>query len=215
LTVEEAYLLATYIRGIRPDALLVLGPIPVSGEDETFAKGFTIRAEKCPNRKGVEAVLTGVTGAPLVTWSEFLDKHLPSGSYDGVWVSGGYVAPWNDTAVADRFAAVKTLVVQDFFSSPLMETATWQLPAAAFAERDGSYVNHADRLQSFEWAVRAPAGVKVEGHLYWQLAGRTGLFRSRAVLDDVARAIGYFSAATGAIPDVGLDLKVNQLAGAS
>jgi NADH-quinone oxidoreductase subunit G len=96
-----------------------------------------------------------------------------------------------------------------------MDAASWQLPAAAFAERDGSYVNHADRLQSFEWAVRAPAGVKVEGHLYWQLAGRTGLFRSRAVLDDVARSIGYFSAATGAIPDVGLDLKVNQLAGAS
>ena len=215
LTVEEAYLLATYIRQIRPDALLVLGHVPVSGEDETFAKGFTIRAEKCPNRRGVEAVIAGATGAPPVTWTEFLETHLPTGSYDGVWVTGGYVAPWNDAATAARFAGVKTLIVQDFFASPLMDAAAWQLPAAAFAERDGSYVNHADRLQSFEWAVRAPAGVKVEGHLYWQLAGRTGLYRSRAVLDDVARAIGYFSAATGAIPDVGLDLKVNQLAGAS
>lgn len=215
LTVEEAYLLATYVRGLQPDAMLVLGPIPVSGEDETYAKGFTIRAEKCPNRRGVEAVISGLTGVAPVSWTEFLEKHLPSGRIDGVWVSGGYVAPWNDAAVAARFAGLKTLVVQDFFSSPLMAAATWQLPAAAFAERDGSYVNHADRLQSFEWAVRAPAGVKVEGHLYWQLSGRTGLFRSRAVLDDVARAIGYFSAATGAIPDVGLDLKVNQLAGAS
>ncbi|MFO0906045.1 MAG: 2Fe-2S iron-sulfur cluster-binding protein [Pirellulales bacterium] len=218
LTVEEAYLLATYVRSIDPQALLVLGAIPVVGEDESYPKGFTIRAEKCPNRKGVTEVIAGLAGQ-VITWDEFLTQHLPSGKVQGVWVAGGSpdaaTAAWTNAAVAEKFADVKLLIVQDLFSSPLMEAAHWRLPAAAFAERDGSYVNHADRLQSFEWAIRAPSGVKVEGHLLWQLTGRTGLFRSRPVLDDVARAIGYFAAATAPIPGVGLDLKVNQLAGVS
>ena len=57
LTVEEAYLLCKLIRGIDAEALLVLGPVPAVGEDERFPKGFTIRAEKCPNRRGVEAII--------------------------------------------------------------------------------------------------------------------------------------------------------------
>jgi NADH-quinone oxidoreductase subunit G len=214
LTVEEAYLLAQYAKSLDAGALLVLGPIPVSGQDETYAKGFTIRAEKCPNRRGVEAVIAGLAGQ-VVTWETFLAKHLTTGKLSAVWVTGGYVGDWIDAATAAKFAQVKTLVVQDLFPSPLMEVATWQLPAAAFVERDGSYVNHADRLQSFEWAIRAPAGVKVEGHLYWQLSGRQGLYQSRKVLDDVARSIGYFAVATAPIPEVGVDLKLNQLAGSA
>ena len=58
LTVEEAYLLCKLIRGIDAEALLVLGPVPTVGEDERFPKGFTICAEKCPNRRGVEAVIS-------------------------------------------------------------------------------------------------------------------------------------------------------------
>jgi hypothetical protein len=73
-------------------------------------------------------------------------------------------------------------------------------------------VNFADRLQSFRWAVRAPAGVKLEGHLFWQLGGRAGLYRARTVLDEVAREIGYFAAAQETVSPTGVDLKVNQLA---
>jgi NADH-quinone oxidoreductase subunit G len=114
-----------------------------------------------------------------------------------------------------KLAGVKTLVVQDCFASPLWNAATFQLPGGTFAEREGSYVNYQDRLQSFRWAVRGPAGVKVEGQLFWQLTGRSGLYRAKEVLGDVAREIGYFSAAMGEIPDVGVDLKVNQLAAPS
>ena len=56
-TVEEAYLLCKLIRGIDPKAMLVLGPVPTVGVDERFPSGFTIRAEKCPNRRGVEEII--------------------------------------------------------------------------------------------------------------------------------------------------------------
>ena len=65
-------------------------------------------------------------------------------------------------------------MVQDLFPSPLSERATYVLPGAAFAERDGSYVNRADRLQSVRWAIRPPAGVRPEGSLFWELLGPQG-----------------------------------------
>jgi NADH-quinone oxidoreductase subunit G len=211
LTVEEAFLLATYARRCDPQALVVLGPIPSVGEEEPLPAGFSIRAEKCPNRRGVTEVVLRFCGA-LVTWDEFLDR-LPDEQFDAVWVSGGYPARWNTPADVDRFSGVDLLIVQDLFASPLMSRANYRLPGAAFAERDGSYVNSDDRLQSFRWAVRPPPGVMVEGQLYWRLLGRPGLLQARRVLDEAAREILYFSAAAGEIPATGVDLKINQLAG--
>jgi NADH-quinone oxidoreductase subunit G len=208
LTVEEAYLLATYIRSLDPQAVVAMGPIPVEGTDEKFKNGFTIHAEKCPNRRGVDAVAAHFAGK-VIGWEEFADQ---ASSLGGVWLSGGYKHDWNDAATAEKFAGVSTLVVHDSFASPLWNQATFQLPGATFAEREGSYVNYQDRLQSFRWAVRAPAGVKVEGQLFWQLTGRTGLFQAKQVLADVAREIPFFAPAAGEIPELGVDLKVNQLA---
>ena len=161
LMVEEAYLLAKYARQIDPRAVVALGPVPVVGEDETFKNGFTIRAEKCPNRRGVEEVVSHFMGR-IATLEDVLGG-IEAGETRALWVSGGYQQDWIDRGTAERLAAVACLVVQDLFPSPLSDRATYRLPGAAFAEREGSYVNHADRLQSVAWAIRPPAGVRVEG----------------------------------------------------
>jgi NADH-quinone oxidoreductase subunit G len=210
LTVEEAYLLAKFIRGLDPSAVLALGPVPVEGADERFKNGFTIRAEKCPNRRGVEAVLGHFAGK-IVEFADFV-AGLDSGEIGGVWISGGYKSPWIDEPTAGRFAGLKQLVVQDMFESPLWKRATYQLPGAAFPERDGSYVNHADRLQSAPWAIRPPSGAWVEGQLYARLLGLGAMYNARKVLSEVAATIPYFAVAASEIPDVGIDLKLNQIA---
>ena len=151
LTVEEAYLLAKYIRSVDSNATLALGPVPVEGKDEKFKNGFTIRAEKCPNRRGVEEVLKHFDG--LTSFDKFLAE-LARGEIRGAWVTGGYKTAWIDDATAQRFAGLELLVVQDMFVSTLWDRATFQVPGGSFAERDGSYVNHADRLQRARWAVR-------------------------------------------------------------
>jgi NADH-quinone oxidoreductase subunit G len=210
LTVEEAFLLCNYVREIDPEAVLAVGLIPVEGKDEKFPNGFTIRAEKCPNRKGVEAIVSRLGGG-LLNWGDFLGR-LDDESFGAVWVAGGYSAAWHEAAAAEKFADVKTLIVQDCFSSPLWDRADYQIPGATFAEREGSYVNAKDRLQSFRWAIRPPAGVQTEGQLYWQLLKKPGLYCASAVLEEITREITYFSAAIHGVPDVGIDLKVNQLA---
>ncbi len=210
LTVEEAYLLASYIRSLDSTALLAVGPVPVAGTDETFPNGFTIHAEKCPNRKGVEAIVARLGGS-LLNWGDFLGQ-VEVEAPGAVWLTGGYRTPWNDTATVEKFADVETLIVQDCFVSPLWDRADYQLPSATFAEREGSYVNANDRLQSFKWAIRPPAGVITEGQLYWQLLKKPGLYKASSVLADITREIAYFAAATTGVPDVGVDLKVNKLA---
>jgi predicted molibdopterin-dependent oxidoreductase YjgC len=104
------------------------------------------------------------------------------------------------------------VIVQDMFASPLWHVATYQLPGAGFAERSGSYVNYKHRLQSFKWAIRPPAGVWVEGQLYWNMLNLRGLYNPSTVLREIAATITAFSAATGEISAIGIDLRANLLA---
>ena len=213
LTVEEAYLLCKFVRQLDAKATVVLGHIPVVGEDEDFPGELTISAEKCPNRRGVEAIVAHFAGE--VTPFDRFTKDLEKGDVRGVWVSGGYKKDWIDEATARRFNAVDLLVVQDLFHSPLITRASYVLPAAAFAERDGSYVNRNDHLQSTPWAIRPPQGVRTEASLLWELLGMEGLYNSRTVLDEVAQTISYFSVAANQIPETGIDLKLNLIANAN
>ena len=106
--------------------------------------------------------------------------------YDALWIAGGYRTAWNDQTTVAKLGDTPLLIVQDLFPSPLADRAQWQLPATAFAERSGSFVNRADRLQTFEWSVRPPRGVLSEGQLLWRLLGRHGLYNARQVLAEVA-----------------------------
>jgi NADH-quinone oxidoreductase subunit G len=212
LTIEEAYLLCKLARQFDPEAILALGPVPTAGEDEHFPGKFTIHAEKCPNRKGVEEILSLFCAGQIKTFDELLTE-MPDGNIKAAWVSGGYSrGDWHGEAAAEIFSALDLVIVQDMFESPLWHMATYQLPGAGFAERSGSYVNFAHRLQSFTWAIRPPAGVWVEGQLYWAMLGKRGLYNAREVLDEIAAEITAFRAAADKIPPLGIDLRVNQLA---
>ena len=96
--------------------------------------------------------------------------------------------------------------VQDIFASPLWERADFQLPGAAFAEREGSYVNHAERLQTVAWAIRPPAGARAEGSVYGRLLEMPGLYHAAVVMEEIAAVIPYFAAAAGGVAEHGVDL---------
>jgi len=213
LTCEDAYLLATYVRSVDEEAPVVLGPVPVVGEDIAFRSGFTIRGEKCPNRRGVEKIVEHFSGG-VKTLDESLDE-MDGERIGAVWVTGGYKSDWVRKEAAAKLAQAGLLIVQDLFDSPLWQRADYQLPGAAFAEREGSYVNIDDRLQSFRWAIRPPAGVLPEARLAWRLLGREGMYNARQVLSELAAEVPYFAAAGGEVPATGVDLKSSLLAGVS
>jgi NADH-quinone oxidoreductase subunit G len=210
LTVEEAWMLCAVARSIDPEAFLAVGHVPRSGDDETFPGGFTIRAEKCPNRLGVTAVLEAY-GAGGRSWDELV-RHVASGNADAAWITAGYPGPWIDESASAAFADLRCLVIQDLFDSPLARLATWRLPAAGFAERAGTWVNVAHRAQTFRQAIRPPAGVWPEGRLYWNMLGRSGLYDPDAVRRQLATSTVALAALAGDIPATGVDLRILQLA---
>ena len=210
LTVEDAYLLARCARAADPQATLALGPVPQEGEDERFRNGFTIRAEKCPNRRGVEKIV-----AHFMDRIPSLDdvvEELAADTSVAVWVTGGYRDAWLDRDLSTALADAALLIVQDLFPSPVWDAADYQLPGVAFAEREGSYVNCNDWLQSFAWAIRAPAGTSSELRLAWRMLGRSGLATAPQVLAELASEIPFFSAALGGVSEYGVNLRANLLA---
>src|SRR5205823_14390301 len=134
LTVEEAFLFAAYFAGLSPEVKLALGPVPVIGADDSYPKDvrgnpvepvrFTIRAEKCPNRRGVEAVIRHFRG----TVTPFTDVGIPA----ALFFAGGYPDPQSvEAALGKSWKAPVALVVQDLFPTTLSESAGFVLPATS------------------------------------------------------------------------------------
>lgn len=183
---EEAWLLATFIREVAPEAALAMGPVPVVGDDARFPVGanngqtkFTILKEKCPNRRGVERVLNAAGGA-ILSFEDFVKRSL-AGEFSAVWIVGGYPQPWVDKETAKIAEKFSLLVVQDIFWNDLMAGAALVLPACAWVEREGSFVNANGVWQRFERAINPPDGARRDGQYLYEMAGFQGLYSGERV----------------------------------
>ena len=195
---EEAWLLGTAIRRIDPLAVLVLGPVPTAAADDVFknpATGketFRIKAEKVPNAAGIRRVMQLLRG-PSATFDEFAAAK-PAGKpaagaapAKGVqrlkagWIVGGYLSSWLPAELPALFRAGNYRVVQDILPNALTDAAEVVIPAAAWAEKDGCWENHAGRIQAFAAAIAPPEGAVREGDVYYKLLGRQGLYNADAV----------------------------------
>ena len=196
MTVEEAYLLASYLKGLDKRVRLVLGPVPMVGTDDKYPKGpkgespaedkvrFTIRAEKCPNRLGVEAVLRHFEGQVTT-----LEQMMAGANATSWFLVGGNSEGWVTESIDRAVGQPGLLIVQDIFPSPLSERADILLPSGSFAEREGTYVNHSGLAQAAQAAVRCPGDARADGRILLELAERKGLFNAMAIRKEVGNAI--------------------------
>jgi NADH-quinone oxidoreductase subunit G len=201
MTLEEAYLLASYLKSLSPKAAMAMAPVRNVGEDDKYPKDirgkamepatFTIRAEKCPNRRGVEAVVKHFAGsvAPI---GDVLGR-ASSGDFAAVYLVGGDPEGWINDAQAAGLAKVETVIVQDILPSAASQRAMFVLPAGSFAERDGTFVNHAGLAQEIHRSIRSPGEAKPDGRILWDLAGRRGLFNPAALRKEMSEAMSAFT----------------------
>lgn len=232
LTVEEAYLFASYLKGLSPTSVLALAPIPRDGNDVTFRpdqhKGrtgdtsfvvprpFTIHGEKCPNRKGVEAILEHFQGE--VVHFDSLAARAAAGEFRGLYVASDAIEPGYTEEDARKLRSrVEFLVVQDTHVTPLAQAADVVLAAATFAEKAGCYVNADGRLQYSEAALPPRDGSLPDLDLFAILLGRSrGPIRSREILAELAAAVPAFAVAeNGTVPAFGIRLENPEPVGAS
>jgi NADH-quinone oxidoreductase subunit G len=203
LTCEEAFLAAKFLKSLSGEVRLALGPVPVVGEDDTYPKDrrgrpvqpvkFTIRAEKCPNRRGVEEVLRHFQDEVL-GFDDIL-RQAGAGHLKAVYLTAGYPpreGGWISEAQAETLKAVPLLIVQDLFASPASLRARYVLPAVSYAEKDGTFVNHRGLAQAIRWAIRPPRECRTDGQVLLDLLGRRGLVHAPSLRAELAREVPFF-----------------------
>ena len=86
-------------------------------------------------------------------------------------------------------------MVQDLFENDLMAGAAIVLPACAWVEREGSFVNAAGLLQPFDRAIDPPDGARRDGQYLYEIAGFAGLYSGERVRELMAAAMPAFAEA--------------------
>jgi NADH-quinone oxidoreductase subunit G len=198
LTVEEAFLLGSYFKSLSPHIRLVLGPVPVIGADDKYPKNvkgasvepvkFTIRAEKAPNRVGVEEVLKSLQGE-VIPFAKVTGEALAA-----LWFAGGYPNPAHlDALVPPAWKTPALLVAQDLLPTVVTASATYILPATTGFEKDGTFVNHAGYAQTFARVARPPVEARSELQLAHDLLARKGLVQAANVRKELAAKVAMFA----------------------
>jgi NADH-quinone oxidoreductase subunit G len=124
--------------------------VPLGDADEVLVK-----AEKAPNASGARAL-------------GFVESDGPVGPAAVALVLG-------HTLPDDAFEGVETLILLDTESCSLTERADVVLPARSFAEKEGTFSNHASRVQRFYPIVEPTFEAFPEGEILQRIAVAAGL----------------------------------------
>jgi len=145
---------------------------------------------------GVWGIAPEALPGPGISAYELLDS---AGREDGIRAllvmgSNVVVSAPNALSVIDRLRSLELLVVADFFLSETAALADVVLPAAQWAEEEGTMTNLEGRIILRRRAFAPPAGVKTDLEILTALAhrlGRASLFPtsdSRSIFDELRRA---------------------------
>jgi predicted molibdopterin-dependent oxidoreductase YjgC len=100
-----------------------------------------------------------LSGKPGMTATE-MSRAMVDGSIEAMWVMGEnpVMSDPNMCHAREAFSNVKFLVVQDIFLTETAELADVVLPAAAYAEKEGTFTNTERRVQRVRQALLPPKG---------------------------------------------------------
>jgi formate dehydrogenase alpha subunit len=148
--------------------------------------------------------------APGLTVVEMM-KAAASGQIRGMYIMGEnpMLSDPDITSVAAGLENLDFLVVQDIFLSETAQIADVVLPAAAFAERDGTYTNTERRVQMVRQALVAPGEARPDWQIIAEISSRLGYPMSypdsSAIQDEVASLVPIYGGIThNRLSDVGL-----------
>ena len=201
LTNEEAFLLAE-IRRVLGGEMVMTDLVPRTGE----ADGILRSADLNPNTRGVALMGLSNQGRTLAD----LRRSIDAGQIRALLVLHEDLvadAGWP----AETLQKLDVLVVQTLLRSATTDRADFILPGASFAEKRGSMINGAGRLQRLNRAIPSP------GHAMddWQiliklkeaLGGGNGLHAIEEVFKAMAASVPAFAGLTlSRIGDLGAEL---------
>jgi predicted molibdopterin-dependent oxidoreductase YjgC len=124
-----------------------------------------------------------------------------SGKLQALYVVGANLAfELPDTKkTVEALKKLKLLVVQDIFMSETAQLAHVVLPAASFAEKEGTFTNSERRVQRIMPAMKLQGGCKPDGEIIASVSGRMGRpmeWGPSAVMDKISVSTPIYSGIT-------------------
>ena len=157
-TCEDNFALRKLVEGMEGN-MFAVAPAEV-GEPENY-KAFTIEAEKAPNSRGALAVL-GLEAADVSSLVEAIN----GGKVKALVALGNDLGAELDPDLSTALDKLDFLLVMDSWNSPLAQKADVLLPAAIYAEKEGTFVNSAGRVQKISQCL-IPSGSQAAAEWLW------------------------------------------------
>ncbi len=159
------------------------------------ADDFLIKAEKAPNARGVREM--HLVDGPDDGLGELV-RAAEAGELKGLYVCS---ADMLEQLAPERLETIlrplELLIVHALRSDSRLAGATVVFPSTTFAEKDGSFTNHAGRLQRIFKAIDTPPGWLCDGEIFTRLLGTVGeearTFNLEAVWELMRREIPAFA----------------------
>ncbi|MBC8101560.1 MAG: molybdopterin-dependent oxidoreductase, partial [Cytophagales bacterium] len=165
---------------------------PRAGVSPNFLPGMkTLEAARAHLEKHWNSILPGTPGR---TTREIFEG-AADGSVKMLYIMGSDpAAKYQDTALAHRaLEAAEFVVVQELFLTETAKQADIVLPAASFAEKDGTFVNIEGREQKIKQALKPIGDSRPDWRILADLMGRLGTpvpyFSARDIYREYTRAI--------------------------
>jgi NADH-quinone oxidoreductase subunit G len=137
------------------------------------ADDFLIKAEKAPNARGVREL--GLVNGGDDGLGELL-RAAEAGEIKGLYLCGHDLLDLlelSDALAPDRLSAIlgrlELLIVQTLRLDPRLGAPTVIFPTTTFAEKDGSFINHAGRAQRIFKAIETAPGWLGDGEIFTRL----------------------------------------------
>ncbi len=132
-----------------------------TGCNPTFFPGYQRCDDEAARKKFAEIWDTPITDQPGLLATEMGDAIL-DGKLAGLWIMGEnpILSDPNSSHAKKAFEQLDCLVVQDVFLTETAEIADVVLPAASFAEKNGTFVNTERKVQRVRRAVPPPGDAR-------------------------------------------------------
>ncbi len=191
-SLEENHLIARIASALNCPLYLV-GGNPV-GAPEGDDDGFLIRADKNPNTAGADLVARRAKAAAP---SDLLTA-MESGTLHGLVCFNNDVVGKVEGAgrAGDPFGKLDLLVTFATHQDATVARAHVAIPIATYLETDGTWINHAARVQRFRRVVDPPAGVRAG----WEVLPALG--RALGVEVETVGPAVVFQALAGDVPEL-------------
>jgi predicted molibdopterin-dependent oxidoreductase YjgC len=160
-----------------------------------YSDDFLIKPEKAANGRGARDMGLGRSSVSSIL------EGAAEGRLSTLYVCGDDVLASAPELIERALSSAAHLIVQDVLPSALTERAEIVLPSLTFAEKSGTFTNHAGRVQAIHPAVEPRDGQPSDGEIFSRLLGLIGegqwTFDPRRVLaEEIAANVPKYAGLT-------------------